>query len=55
MHLDGVERTERAFGRGRVVTGKTVLEALGDLPPDFTWEGSGDARGRVQRAGACVG
>ncbi|MBM4063153.1 MAG: hypothetical protein FJ265_18960, partial [Planctomycetes bacterium] len=44
--LDGVRITERRFGKGRVVQGRTAREALGALPPDFAWRGS-DARTRL--------
>ena len=41
--IDGVRVTEHRFGAGRVVHGRTLLEVVGDLPPDFAWEG-GDPR-----------
>lgn len=44
--IDGVQTTEHRFGAGRVVQGRPVLEVLGELPPDFTWE-SGDPRTRL--------
>jgi hypothetical protein len=44
--IDGVQTTEHRFGAGRVVQGRPVLEVLGELPPDFTWEG-GDPRTRL--------
>lgn len=44
--IDGIEIVEHRFGAGRVVQGRSVLEMLGDLPPDFTWEG-GDPRTRL--------
>ena len=44
--IDGVHVTEQRCGRGRVLQGQSVLEALGELPPDFAWEG-GDGRTRL--------
>lgn len=44
--IDGVRVTEQRFGKGRVIHGRSVLEALDGLPPDFAWEG-GDARTRL--------
>ena len=44
--IDGMEVIEHRFGRGRVIQGRTALEVLGDLPPDFAWEG-GDRRTRL--------
>ncbi len=43
---DGERVFERRYGAGRVVQGRTVLEALDGLAPDFAWEG-GDARTRL--------
>jgi hypothetical protein len=39
--LDGKTRTERKFGKGRVIWGKTEREILlaDGVPPDFTFEG----------------
>ena len=44
--IDGEGVTEHRFGAGRVVQGRTALEVLDDLPPDFTWAG-GDSRTRL--------
>ena len=41
--IDGARVTEHRLGRGRVIQGRTVLEVLGELPPDFSWDG-GDPR-----------
>jgi hypothetical protein len=45
--IDGLQVTEHRYGAGRVVDGRTVLELLAELPPDFAWEG-GDARTRLR-------
>ncbi len=47
--IDGEEIVENRFGRGRVLQGPSALEALGELPADFSWEG-GDARTRLSFA-----
>jgi len=44
--IDRVQVTERRIGQGRIVQGRTPLEALGGLPPDFAWDG-GDRRTRL--------
>jgi len=44
--IDGVQVTEHRFGKGRVVQGRTALEVLDGLPPDFNWDG-GDGRTRL--------
>ncbi len=44
--IDGVRATEHRHGKGRVVQGRTVLEVLDGLPPDFSWDG-GDPRTRL--------
>lgn len=52
--IDGGQVTEHRFGAGRVVSGRTALDLLGDLPPDFAWEG-GDARTRLSYAHRTAG
>jgi hypothetical protein len=44
--IDGLRVTEHRYGKGRVIHGRSVLEVLGELSPDFSWEG-GDARTRL--------
>ncbi len=44
--IDGERITENRFGKGRVIQGRSALEVLGDLPPDFCWDG-GDRRTRL--------
>ena len=52
--VDGERVLEHRFGLGRVVQGRTVLEALGDLPPDFAWDG-GDRRTRLSHVHRTAG
>ncbi|MFG0306252.1 MAG: glycosyl hydrolase, partial [Phycisphaerales bacterium JB040] len=44
--IEGRQVTEHQFGKGRIVQGRTVLEVLDELLPDFAWEG-GDRRTRL--------
>ena len=47
--LDAEAAVDRRVGVGRVLSGVPVTEALGELAPDFAWEG-GDARTHLAAA-----